>query len=61
MKYEVRIEDPNVYTRPWSGGFDFRWSANVELFEYICQDNNTAPGLMTKDGEPLELSRPFIP
>jgi hypothetical protein len=39
----VIIDDPNVYTRPWTGGFDFRWSSNVELFEYICQDNNTAP------------------
>jgi hypothetical protein len=61
IKYEVLIDDPNVYTKPWSGGFDFRWSANVELFEYICQDNNTAPDLMMKDGEPLHLNRSFIP
>ena len=61
MKYEVLIEDPNVYTKPWSGGFDFRWSANVELFEYICQDNNTAPELMMKDGEPIHIRRSFVP
>jgi hypothetical protein len=61
IKYEVLIEDPAVYTKPWSGGFDLRWSPNVELFEYICQDNNTAPDLMMKDGEPLRLNRAIIP
>jgi hypothetical protein len=61
MKYEVLVDDPNVYTKPWSGGFDFRWTANVELFEYICQDNNTAPDLMMKDGEPIHIRRSFIP
>jgi hypothetical protein len=61
IKYEVLIDDPSVYTKPWKGGFDLRWSANVELFEYICQDNNTAPDLMMKDGEPLHLNRSFIP
>jgi hypothetical protein len=42
IKYEILIDDPSVYTRPWTGGFDLRWSADVEVFEYICQDNNTA-------------------
>ncbi|HYR87146.1 MAG TPA: hypothetical protein VE422_23900 [Terriglobia bacterium] len=61
MKYEVLIDDPNVYTRPWSGGFNFRWSSNIELFEYVCQDNNTAPVLMMKGDEPLTLTKPFVP
>src|SRR5688500_7389444 len=58
IKYEVLIDDPSVYTKPWTGGFDFRWSADTEVFESISQDNNTAVGLMTTDGVPLEfLSR----
>jgi hypothetical protein len=61
IKYEVLIDDTNVYTKPWSGGFDLRWSPNLELFEYICQDNNTAPDLMMKDGQPLHLNRSIIP
>ena len=61
MKYEVLIDDPNVYTRPWSGGFNFRWSSNIELFEYVCQDNNTAPVLMMKGDEPIVLQKPFVP
>jgi hypothetical protein len=61
IKYEVLIDDPTVYTKPWSGGFNLRWTPDVELFEYVCQDNNTAPNLMMKDGEPLHLDLPFIP
>lgn len=61
IKYEVLIDDPQAYTKPWSGGFNLRWSPGIDLFEYICQDNNTAPGLMMKDGQPLQLSLPYIP
>jgi hypothetical protein len=61
IKYEVTIDDPAVYTRPWTGGFNLRWSPGVELFEYVCQDNNTAPELMMKDGEPLHLNRSIVP
>ena len=62
IKYEILIEDPSIYTRPWSGGFDLSWSAGVELFEYVCQDNNTAPVTMTKDGgQSLQLISPITP
>jgi hypothetical protein len=61
IKYEVLIDDPAVYTKPWTGGFNLRWNPGVELFEYICQDNNTAPDLMMKDGQPLHLNNYTIP
>ena len=61
IRYEITIDDPKVYTKPWSGGFDLSWSSDIELFEFICQENNTAPDLMTKDGEPLQLALPHIP
>jgi len=61
IQYEVTIDDPAVYTKPWSGGFDLRWTPGIELFEYICQDNNTAPDLMMKDGQPLSLNRSIVP
>src|SRR5688572_11074096 len=61
IKYELLVEDPNVYTKSWSGGFDFRWSADTELFEYICQDNNTATSLMMNGDVPMQLSSPIVP
>jgi len=61
IKYEITVDDPAVYVKAWSGGFDLRWSPNIELFEYVCQDNNTAPDLMMKDGEPLRLNNQIVP
>ena len=39
LKYEVTVNDPGAYTRPWSGGWIIRWQ-DAELYEYVCQDNN---------------------
>jgi len=61
IKYEVLIDDPSVYTRAWSGGFDFRWSADTEVFEYICQDNNTAPTVMMNGNQAVEFTRSVVP
>jgi hypothetical protein len=46
LKYEVRIDDPGTFTRPWDTGFSLNWAPGNELFEYICQDNNLAPETM---------------
>ena len=40
LKYEVTVDDPGAYTKTWTGGFNLRWNAGAELFEYICQENN---------------------
>jgi hypothetical protein len=46
LKYEVTIEDPGAFTKPWTSGFSLNWSAGTEMFEYICQDNNRGPEMM---------------
>jgi hypothetical protein len=40
LKYEVTVDDPGAYVKPWVGGFNLRWNAGAELFEYVCQENN---------------------
>ena len=40
LKYEVTVDDPGAYTKPWTGGFSLRWNLGAELFEYVCQENN---------------------
>jgi hypothetical protein len=40
LKYEATIDDPGAYTRPWTGGWNIRWQAGEEMYEYVCQDNN---------------------
>ncbi len=44
LTYEMTIDDPGAYTKPWSGRWTIsettasKWITDGELFEYICQD-----------------------
>jgi hypothetical protein len=40
LRYEVVIDDPGTYSRPWRMGWNIRWSEGQELQEYICQEEN---------------------
>jgi hypothetical protein len=61
MRYEVTIDDPGVYTKPWTGQFSLRYTAGDELFEYVCQDNNFAPELMIGVLESVDRTSPIVP
>jgi hypothetical protein len=39
LKYDLTIDDPGAYTRPWSSSWTLRWVAGEELPVHICQDN----------------------
>ncbi len=39
LKYEVTVDDPGAYTRPWSSGATLRWVADEDLPRHICQEN----------------------
>ena len=46
LKYEVTVNDPKAYTKPWNGGFTVPWTytnwdgtPGGEMHEYLCQDN----------------------
>jgi Family of unknown function (DUF6152) len=39
LKYEVTIDDPGAYTRPWSGSWELRWVGGEELPFHLCQEN----------------------
>jgi hypothetical protein len=54
LHYEVTIDDPGAYTKPWTVSWDIGWRANGELTEYICQENNKYLRRLTDDfGQPL--------
>jgi hypothetical protein len=44
LTYEVTVDDPGAYTKPWSGRWTINektnssWIAGGEMFEYICED-----------------------
>jgi hypothetical protein len=62
LQYQATIDDPGAYTKPWTTQvFNMRWTANVDLFEYICQDNNQGTTLMIGSQESVDNTRFFVP
>jgi hypothetical protein len=61
LQYEMTIDDPNVYTAPWTARFDMRWDPGIELFEYICQEANYAHDLMVGTLKSVDRTTTIIP
>jgi hypothetical protein len=39
LNYEVSVDDPGAYTRPWKASWTLHWVADQELPRQLCQDN----------------------
>jgi len=39
LKYEVTIDDPRTYTRPWTAAWTMQWVPDQDIQEYFCEDN----------------------
>lgn len=39
LRYEVTVDDPRTYTRPWTGGWTVQWVPNEDIQESFCEDN----------------------
>jgi hypothetical protein len=61
ISYEITIDDPGAYTRPFSGRFDLRLDPDVELFEYMCQEANYAGDLMLGEAGGTAATTPIVP
>ena len=61
MKYELTIDDPGAYTKPFTGTSNLRWEDGTELYEYICQEENYAFTLMVGEGTKVDRTSPIIP
>ncbi len=44
--YEVTIEDPEAYTKPWKVTMPLTRDQDYQMFEYACHEGNTAIGLI---------------
>ena len=42
LDYEVRVDDPRTWTRPWTVAFPFERDPDYLFFEYACHEANYA-------------------
>jgi hypothetical protein len=41
MKYEVTVNDPRTYTRPWTAAWTMRWAPDQEIQEFFCEEKTS--------------------
>jgi hypothetical protein len=51
LKYEVTIDDPGAYSKPWTTSNTVRWRPGMELMEYVCDENEKSSRHMVADGK----------
>ncbi len=54
INYEVTIDDPKVYTRPWKVAIPLGRDPNYQIFEYACHEGNEAVGNILRGGRAAE-------
>ena len=54
IHYTVTIEDPNVYTRPWTVAIPLNRDPDYQIYEYACQEGNQAVGNILRGGRAEE-------
>jgi hypothetical protein len=54
LNYEVTIEDPPLYSRPWTVKIPLNHEPGYHVFEYSCHEGNTATELTLKGARALE-------
>jgi hypothetical protein len=44
ISYQVTIEDPNIFTKPWTVAIPLERDEGYQIFEYACHEGNKAIG-----------------
>jgi hypothetical protein len=61
LRYELTIDDPGAYTRPFTGRMNLVAEGGTELFEYVCQEANYAHDLMVGQAKSVDRTSPIVP
>ncbi len=62
MRYEITVDDPGAYTKPWTTWFNLHWENGTELYEYVCQEANYATNLMVGEhAKSVDRTSPIAP
>ncbi len=54
ISYEVTVDDPNVYTRPWKVALPLTRDDGYQIFEYACHEGNHAVENVLRGGRAME-------
>jgi hypothetical protein len=54
INYEVTIDDPKMYTKPWKVAIPLTREANYQIYEYACQEGNRAVENVLSGGRALD-------
>jgi hypothetical protein len=41
IQYEVTVNDPKTWTKPWTAAFPLKRDPNYRMFEYACHEGTT--------------------
>jgi len=41
LKYDVTVDDPRTYSKPWNANWTIRWIANQEIQEFFCEEKTS--------------------
>jgi hypothetical protein len=54
LLYQLTIDDPEFYTRPWTVSVPFTRDDSYQIFEYACHEGNQATALMLRGARAKE-------
>ena len=57
IQYQATIDDPNVYTRPWTVAFPMNKDDKYRIFEYACHEGNHALEHMLSQSATLKQNK----
>ena len=61
IAYELTIDDPGAYTKPFTGRLNLIWEPGTELFEFVCQEANYAHELMVGQAKSVDRTSVIVP
>jgi len=61
IRYEVSIDDPNVYTRPWKAAVPMHREESYKLYEYACHEGNYGAAVALRAGRVADKTLSIAP
>ena len=49
MHYEVTVDDPGAYSKPWTNSWNILFHPGMELLDYVCENNNSILNRLTPE------------